>query len=107
MSRAVLESERLLAAACRLLADRCVAGLEADVERALALAESAPSVVTPLGRVIGYERAARIAKHAVAHRTTVRQAAVDLGVLGDGSLTAEELDRLLDVRSMTRPGSPA
>ena len=42
-------------------------GLVANVERARALAESSPSIVTPLNRVIGYEAAAKIAKHAVKH----------------------------------------
>ena len=47
MSRAVLEQLRLLANGARLLADRCVAGLEPDRERALRLAQSSPSIVTP------------------------------------------------------------
>ncbi|MFZ5869984.1 MAG: class II fumarate hydratase, partial [Actinomycetota bacterium] len=65
MARNVLESVRLLANASRLLADRTVAGLEADVERCRRYAEASPSVVTPLNRVIGYEAAAKVAKHAV------------------------------------------
>ena len=68
----VLESVRLLANASRLLADKTVVGLVANVERARALAESSPSIVTPLNRVIGYEAAAKIAKHAVKHGITVR-----------------------------------
>ena len=72
MGRGVLESTRLLAASSRLLADRCIDGLEADVERCRELAESSPSVVTPLNRVIGYEAAAKVAKKAVADRTTIR-----------------------------------
>jgi fumarate hydratase class II len=107
MSRAVLESIRLLANGSRLLADRCVAGLEPDVERALALAGSSPSVVTPLNRVIGYENAAKVAKHAVAHRTTVRQAVVDLGFVRRGEIDEATLDRLLDVSAMTRPPGAA
>ena len=103
MSRAVLESVRLLARACRLLAERTVDGLQPDVARARALAESSPSIVTPLARVVGYEAAARIAKHAVSHRTTIRQAVLDLGFVERGELQAEELDRLLDVTSMTGP----
>ncbi|MDQ1287701.1 MAG: fumarate hydratase, class [Actinomycetota bacterium] len=99
MSRAVLESVRLLSSAARLLADRCVAGLRPDVERARALAESSPAIVTPLNRVVGYETAARIAKHAVAHRVTIHEAARAVGV----PLDDEELSRLLDVRSMTAP----
>jgi fumarate hydratase class II len=103
MSRAVLEQVRLLANGARLLADRCVAGLEPDRARALALAESSPSIVTPLNRVIGYENAAKVAKHAVAARVTIRQAVLDLGFVERGEIDEPTLDRLLDVRSMTTP----
>ena len=71
----------------RLLADRCVDGLEADVERCRELAESSPSIVTPLNRVIGYEAAAKVAKKAVAERTTIRQAVLDLGYVERGEIT--------------------
>ncbi|HEY6798153.1 MAG TPA: class II fumarate hydratase [Kineosporiaceae bacterium] len=101
MARALLESIRLLAAACRLLADRCVAGLEPDRERCLALAESSPSIVTPLARVLGYEEAARIATRAVRERTTIRDATRALGYVQRGDLSAAQLDELLDVRGMT------
>jgi fumarate hydratase class II len=103
ISRALLESIRLLSRGARLLADRCVAGLQPDRERARALAESSPAVVTPLNRLLGYESSARIAKHAVAHRTTIRQAALELGFVERGELTEADLDRLLDVDAMTRP----
>jgi fumarate hydratase class II len=103
IARALLESVRLLAAGCRLLADRTVEGLTPDVARARAMAESSPSVVTPLARVLGYEQAARIARHAVEHRIGVRAAAIELGVLADGRITEADLDRLLDVAAMTRP----
>ena len=103
MSRALLEQVRLLAAVSRLLADRCVAGIEPDRERARSLAESSPSIVTPLNRVIGYEAAAKVAKHAVAQRITVRQAVIDLGHVERGEISEAELDRLLDVTSMTHP----
>ncbi len=99
IARSLLEQTRLVANASRLLADRVVVGIEPDVERARALAESSPSIVTPLNRVVGYETAAKIAKHAVAHRVTIREAAVALGV----EVSPEELDRLLDVSSMTHP----
>src|SRR3954447_6275157 len=105
MGKAVLESCRWLAAASRLLADRCVDGLEADVERCRELAESSPSVVTPLNRYIGYEAAAKVAKKAVAERTTIRQAVLDLGFVDSGKLTEEQLDAALDVLAMTRPPS--
>ncbi len=103
MSRAVLESVRLLANASRLLATRTVDGLEPDRERMRFLAEASPSVVTPLNRVIGYENAAKVAKHAVAHRVTVRQAVLDLGFVENGALTEQQLDATLDVTTMTAP----
>src|SRR3954471_5674653 len=103
MSRAVLEQLRLLSNGARLLADRCVAGLEPDRERALRLAQSSPSIVTPLNRVIGYENAAKVAKHAVRSGLTIREAVVDLGFVERGEIDEETLDRLLDVRSMTGP----
>jgi fumarate hydratase class II len=105
MGKAVLESCRWLAAASRLLADRCVDGLTADVDRCRELAESSPSVVTPLNRYIGYEAAAKVAKKAVAERTTIRQAVLDLGFVDRGELTLEQLDSALDVLAMTRPPS--
>jgi fumarate hydratase class II len=104
MGTALLESVRLLANVSRLLADKVVAGLTANVERARALAESSPSIVTPLNRVIGYEAAAKVAKHAVANGVTVRQAVLDLGFVERGEVTEEQLDRSLDVLSMTHPG---
>jgi fumarate hydratase class II len=98
----VLESIRLLANATRLLADKTVVGITANVERARALAESSPSIVTPLNRVIGYEAAAKIAKHAVKQGITVREAVVDLGYVARGEVTEAQLDSALDVLSMTR-----
>ena len=103
IAQAVLESVRLLTNASRLLADKTVSGITANVERARALAESSPSIVTPLNRVIGYEAAAKVAKHAVKHGLTVRQAVVDLGFVERGEVTEAQLDAALDVLSMTRP----
>ena len=103
IAQAVLESIRLLANASRLLADKTVAGITANVERARALAESSPSIVTPLNRVIGYEAAAKVAKHAVKHGLTIRQAVLDLGFVERGEVTEAQLDSALDVLSMTRP----
>ena len=62
-----------------------------------------PSIVTPLNKLIGYEAAAKIAKHAVAKGITVREAVVDLGYVERGDLTEEQLDGALDLLSMTRP----
>ena len=102
MALGVLESIRLLANATRLLADKTVTGITANVERARALAESSPSIVTPLNRVIGYEAAAKIAKYSVQRGITVREAVVDLGYVERGEVTEEQLDAALDVLGMTR-----
>jgi fumarate hydratase, class II len=104
MGNSLLESIRLLANSMRLLADKTIDGLEANVERARALAESSPSIVTPLNKYIGYEAAAKIAKHSVAKGLTVREATIELGYVDGEKLTMEQLDKALDVLSMTSPG---
>jgi fumarate hydratase class II len=104
MGTALLESIRLLSNSSRLLADKTVDGLEANLERARAMAESSPSIVTPLNKLIGYEAAAKIAKHSVNAGLTVREATIDLGFVERGELTLEQLDAALDVLSMTHPG---
>ncbi|MDN4490456.1 class II fumarate hydratase [Demequina sp. SYSU T00068] len=100
MALGTLESIRLLSSAVRVLADRTVAGTVANVDRARFLAEASPSIVTPLNRVIGYENAAAIAKHAVKKGMTVREATVDLGFVERGEISLEQLDALLDVTTM-------
>ena len=104
MGTALLESIRLLTNSSIVLADKTIDGLEANLVRALALAESSPSIVTPLNKFIGYENAAKIAKHSVSQSMTVRDAVIDLGFIERGELTLEQLDTALDVMSMTHPG---
>ncbi len=104
MGTALLESIRLLANTMRVLADKTIVGLEANVERAAAYAGMSPSIVTPLNKLIGYEAAAKIAKHSVAKGITVREAVVDLGYLERGEITEAQLDEKLDLLSMTHPG---
>jgi fumarate hydratase, class II len=104
MANALLESIRLLANSARLLADTTIDGLEANLDRARAQAESSPAIVTPLNRIIGYEAAAKVAKHAVAEGITIRQSVIDLGFVERGEITEEQLDEKLDVLSMTHPG---
>ena len=101
MALGLLESMSLVANASRVLADRTIDGITANVERARFLAEASPSIVTPLNRIIGYENAAKIAKHSVKKGLTVRQAVIDLGFVERGEVTEEQLDTLLDVTSMT------
>jgi fumarate hydratase class II len=101
MARNLLESITLVANVSRLLADRCVDGLVANVERCRQLAESSPSIVTPLNRIIGYEAAAKIAKHSVKADLTVADAVRDLGYVERGEISEEQLATALDVRTMT------
>ena len=103
MGNALLESIRLLANSSKVLADKTIEGLEVNAERAMALAESSPAIVTPLNKVIGYEAAAKIAKHSVEKSITVREAVIDLGFVERGEITLEQLDAALDVLSMTKP----
>ena len=102
MARNLLESIRLLANVSRLLADRCVTGIVANVEHCRTLAESSPAIVTPLNRYIGYENAAAVAKKALAEERTIREVVLRSGYVTDGSLTEEQLDAALDVLAMTR-----
>lgn len=101
MARNILESFRLLANVSRLFAERCIIGLKANVDHLRELAESSPSIVTPLNSAIGYEEAAAVAKQALRERKTIRQTVIDRGLIGD-KLSIEELDRRLDVLAMTR-----
>ncbi|MFB6779225.1 class II fumarate hydratase [Streptomyces sp. NPDC056352] len=103
IAKNLLESVRLLSNVSRLLADRTVDGITADVERAREYAESSPSVVTPLNKYIGYEEAAKVAKKALAERRTIREVVLDSGYVERGDLTVEQLDEALDVLRMTRP----
>ncbi|MFE9258880.1 class II fumarate hydratase [Streptomyces sp. NPDC006879] len=103
MARNLLESIRLLAATSRLLADRTVEGITANVERARGYAESSPSVVTPLNRYLGYEEAAKVAKKSLAEQKTIREVVLESGYVERGDLTLEQLDQALDVLRMTHP----
>jgi fumarate hydratase class II len=103
LGRNVLESIRLLANVSRLLADRCIDGITANLDRLREFAESSPAIVTPLNRHLGYEEAASIAKQALAERKTIRQVVLERGHVDAGRLTEAELDEALDVLRMTRP----
>ena len=103
LARNLLESIRLLSTSSRLLADRCIAGITANVDRMRTYAESSPSVVTPLNRYIGYENAAKVAKKALAEEKTIREVVLEMGYVDRGDLTEEQLDEALDVARMTRP----
>jgi fumarate hydratase class II len=101
MARNVLESFTLLSNVSKLFAERCIDGLIANEGRLRDLAESSPSIVTPLNSAIGYEEAAKVAKEALKERKTIRQTVIDRGLIGD-KLTEEELDKRLDVLKMAK-----
>jgi fumarate hydratase, class II len=96
IARNVFESIRILGAASRLLAERCVDGLEANEETLRRHAESTPAIATALNPHIGYDRGTEIVNEAVASRRTIREVALEKGV------DEETLDRALDLRAMTR-----
>jgi fumarate hydratase class II len=99
IGRNLLESIRLLSNVSRVFADRCVAGLEADVERCRTYALSSPSIGTALNPYIGYEEAAKVIKASIAEGKDLRTVVLERGLLGP-----EEVDRALDVEAMTRGG---
>nr|WP_232726617.1 class II fumarate hydratase [Mariprofundus ferrinatatus] len=98
MAHNLLESERLMASASRMFADKCISGLVANRDRCADQIEWSMSMVTSLAPVIGYDRASQIAKQAVSEGKTVRQICLEEGVLPE-----DELDRLLDPASMLAP----
>lgn len=102
LAQALLESITLLANGSRAFADKCVAGIEADEDRARELLELNPSIATALNPYIGYDRAAVVAKTAAKERISVREVVTREGLLPDGV----DIDEALDVRSMTEPGLP-
>ena len=103
IGRALLSSLRLLAAGATALADKCVAGITADVARLRRNAESSPAIVTALNPYIGYEAAAAIAHEALETGATIRDVVIARGHVARGEISADQLERALDVAAMARP----
>jgi fumarate hydratase class II len=99
MAHNLLESIELLATACDVFARRCVAGLEADGEKCRNNLELSLSNCTILAPVIGYDKAAKIAKVAFETNRTIRQVALEIS-----GLDKDRLDVLLDPAKQTEPG---
>jgi fumarate hydratase class II len=95
----MLESVHLLAAAARNFADACVKGMEADRERSESLVEQSLAMCTPLAPVIGYDKAAEIAKTAYKEGKTVREVARE-----KSGLSEKQLDEIFNLRALTEPG---
>jgi len=100
IARNLLQQIRYLARACGMFTDKLLAGLKADQARIESLNDQSLALATALAPVIGYDRAADIAKEA--HRTgkTIRQVAREQHILSD-----EELDKLLDLKRQTGPAA--
>jgi fumarate hydratase class II len=99
LARNLLQSIKLLAAACRLLDEKCVAGIEANREQCESYAELTLSAATALNPFIGYDKASEIVKQAAASGRSLREVALAEGV------DAAILDEALDYRRMAKPNS--
>jgi fumarate hydratase class II len=99
--RNVLHSVRILADGCTSFHRFLVAGIRPDVRRIRWFVERSLMLVTALGPVIGYDKAAHVAHHAVANDLTLREAALRLGYVA-----AADFDRIVDPARMTRPDLP-
>ncbi len=97
MARNLLDSIRLLAAASRLLADKCVDGIEANREQAERYAELTLSAATALNPYIGYDKGTEIVNEAARSGRSLREVAREAGV------DDETLDKALDYRAMAKP----
>ena len=97
----LLGSIGLLVAVCRLLAERCVEGIEANEANCERHAESTLAVATALNPYIGYDRATAIVKDAAASGRSLREVARDHGV------DEEILDTALDLRAIARGNQEA
>jgi fumarate hydratase class II len=97
IARNLFDSIKLLTAASTLLAEKCVDGIEANVEAATQHGESTPAIATALNPYIGYDKATEIVNEAVASRRTIREVAREKGV------DDETLDKALDLKKMARP----
>ena len=95
----ILESSRLLTNVVRIFQEKCVSGITANRERCREVLEYSMAMVTSLAPVLGYDRAAEIAKQSVQTGKTVRQLCLELQVL-----PTDELEKALDPVQMTKPG---
>jgi fumarate hydratase, class II len=98
MAYNLLQSIRLLADGCKSFAAHCVTGISADKEAIARHVENSLMLVTALTPRIGYDKAAHVARKAQSENTTLKEAAVSLGIL-----TPEEFDACVQPAKMTGP----
>ncbi len=96
MAHNLLESIKLLSRVSTVFCERCVNGIQANEPQCKKYAENSLASVTSLAPIIGYDKAAEVAKLAYHENKSVREAALKLGVMGE-----EELDTALDLMAMT------
>jgi len=99
--RNLLESVTVMGRGVDAFVDKAIEGMEANSDKAESYVEWSLSMVTSLAPVIGYDKAADIAKRSIKENKTVRALCEELDVL-----PPDELERLLDAETMTRPGIP-
>ncbi|HEY5606141.1 MAG TPA: class II fumarate hydratase [Thermoplasmata archaeon] len=98
MSQRLQQNTELLANVARVFAHKCVDGISANVDVLLKHAESSPAIATKLNPIIGYEKAAEIAKEAGRTGKSVKQLVIEMGLL-----SPEEAEKVLDPRQLTSP----
>jgi fumarate hydratase class II len=98
MTANILDSMGLLEQGCRVFAARCVDGLRADAERCRELLEKSPIAATALNPLLGYDRTARLVKEALARKRSVKELAVEQGLI-----TPKQAERIFDFRALTGP----
>jgi len=99
MGQALLESVRILSNSVKNFSEKCVVGIVANKERLESLAEASIAICTALAPIIGYDKSAELAKKAFVSGKSLRAVAKEAKVLSD-----DELDKALDLMSMTKPG---
>src|SRR5438552_1989506 len=98
MSQRLSQNIELLANVSRVFAHRCIEGISANIDVLQRYAESSPAIATTLNLLIGYEKAAEIAKESGRTGKTVKQLVIEKGIL-----SAEEAEKVLDPRHLTSP----
>jgi len=96
MTYNLLQSIDILANVSRIFVERCISGIEADRERCRTYAELSPALATALAPIIGYDKAAKIAKDALVKNKTIRELVVE-----EGLMDATEADKILDPARQT------
>ncbi len=95
----LLQSLTILSNACRVFADKCIAGIVANREHMERLAAQNAILATALNPYIGYDKAAEVVKKALAQNKTIREVVLEMKLL-----PPEKLDEVLDIRKMTQGG---